>query len=399
MPTIHKLASTITAHAWNADRTKVAICPNSSEVWIYGNADKSDTTAWVKEATLAEHDLVVTSIDWCAVSNRIVTCSQDRNAFVWTFDTSSGEWTHQLAVLRITRAATHCKWSPDGSKFAVASGSKVVAICGLEASNDWWFAAQIGRFKSTVNAVAWHPNSKLIAAAGCDFHCRIAAAWLSDVGDSPDAGPFGSGSDFNFGDFVLDLSLDADPVPSTWINDAAWSPSGMQLAYVTQGSDLLVLDMHSASAITKQVVRHRGLPFLRCCFLDDDTIVAVGFDMNPARFKRGASGWAFDAFVDANTSADAGAAGKGGAAAASGGGKSSFSAARALFAAKVDTGRTASAAAADKLRTKHEGTIVGVCPLGSAAGGGGGTSSSSSSTSTSSSFSTIGTDGRLILWS
>jgi actin related protein 2/3 complex, subunit 1A/1B len=33
---------------------------------------------------LAEHDLLVSSVDWSPVNGRIVTCSHDRNAFVWT---------------------------------------------------------------------------------------------------------------------------------------------------------------------------------------------------------------------------------------------------------------------------------------------------------------------------
>lgn len=117
-------------------------------------------------------------MDWCPVSNRIVTCSQDRNAFVWTFDSTSGEWQQQLVLLRINRAATHCRWAPDGAKFAVASGAKTVSVCGYEAVNNWWFAAQIAKFKSTVNCVVWHPNSKMVAAAACDYHCRVAAVSL-----------------------------------------------------------------------------------------------------------------------------------------------------------------------------------------------------------------------------
>lgn len=123
----------------------------------------------------SQHDLLVTSIDWCPVTGRIVTCSQDRNAFVWTFNSSTGEWTKQMVLLRINRAATSCRWSPNGKKFAVSSGSNTVCICSFDEVSDWWVSQAITRFKSTVNAVEWHPNSMLVAAVGCDYHCRIAA--------------------------------------------------------------------------------------------------------------------------------------------------------------------------------------------------------------------------------
>ncbi len=129
----------ITCHAWNADRTstslflrsfcikcffifwrlidfhfhfvrvEVAFCPNNNEVHIY----KKQGADWVQEAVLQEHDQVVTGLDWAPKTNRLVSCSQDRNAYVWTFE--QGRWKPTLVILRINRAATQVKWSHDGS--------------------------------------------------------------------------------------------------------------------------------------------------------------------------------------------------------------------------------------------------------------------------------------------
>ena len=62
-----------------------------------------------------QHDKVVTGIDWAPNTNRIVTCGQDRNAYVWTH--KDGVWKPTLVILRINRAATHVKWSPHGTCF------------------------------------------------------------------------------------------------------------------------------------------------------------------------------------------------------------------------------------------------------------------------------------------
>jgi actin related protein 2/3 complex subunit 1A/1B len=67
---------------------------------------------------------LVTSIDWAPTTNRIVTASQDRNAYVWNWDAREKAWKPTLVLLRINRAATHVRWSPREDKFAVACGAR-----------------------------------------------------------------------------------------------------------------------------------------------------------------------------------------------------------------------------------------------------------------------------------
>lgn len=86
----------------------VAVCPNDNRVCIY----RREGNNYNLEFILKEHDSLVTGIDWAPKTNRIVTCSQDRNAYVWTF--TDGKWMPTLVILRINRAATACKWSPQG---------------------------------------------------------------------------------------------------------------------------------------------------------------------------------------------------------------------------------------------------------------------------------------------
>lgn len=55
----------------------------------------------------------VMGIDWAPKTNRIVTCSADKNAYVWT-QKEDGKWDPAWVLLRINRAATCVKWSPLG---------------------------------------------------------------------------------------------------------------------------------------------------------------------------------------------------------------------------------------------------------------------------------------------
>lgn len=119
----------------------------------------------------------MTCIDWAPATNRIVTCSQDRNAYVWTWDASITTWTPTLVLLRINRAATHVRWSPKEDKFAVASGARLISVCYFEEEHNWvpltltqWVSKHIKKpITSTVLCVDWHPENILIAAGSADM--------------------------------------------------------------------------------------------------------------------------------------------------------------------------------------------------------------------------------------
>jgi actin related protein 2/3 complex subunit 1A/1B len=85
MSSIAKVISTfgvnpITTHSWAADGKNFAMSQNNKEVKIYKEAGQPGK--WTLTSTLDQHDLRVTGIDWAAKTNRIVTCSADRNAYV-----------------------------------------------------------------------------------------------------------------------------------------------------------------------------------------------------------------------------------------------------------------------------------------------------------------------------
>ncbi|XP_035757238.1 actin-related protein 2/3 complex subunit 1B-like [Egretta garzetta] len=148
------LLEPISCHAWNKDRTQIALCPNNHEVHIY----RKDGAKWSKVHELKEHNGQVTGIDWAPESNRLVTCGTDRNAYVWTL--KGNVWKPTLVILRINRAARCVKWSPKENKFAVGSGSR-------------WVCKHIKKpIRSTVLSLDWHPNNVLLAAGSCDFKCR-----------------------------------------------------------------------------------------------------------------------------------------------------------------------------------------------------------------------------------
>jgi len=349
MSDIKRLAGCISCHSWNADGTKVALSPNNNEIHIYARKG----TEYTLEHVLKEHDQVVTGIDWAPNSNQIVSCSHDRNAYVWSLD--NGTWKPVLVILRINRCATHVKWSPQENKFAVASGAKCVSVCHYEDDNKWWVSKHIRKHKSTVLRVAWHPNNALLATASSDFKCRIFSAFIKGVDKGVPETPFGS--KLVFGECYAEIDA-----AMGWVQSVRWSPSGNLLAFVGQDSTLCISNISSGQPTT-DVVRYNSLPFKDLLFLDENTIVAVGFDCNPAVFSKSGSGWAFVKYVDSGAEASGPKAGP---------------SALKSFQAKVDKGEDTKET---KLNTKHQNCITWIESVGHTG-----------------KYSTSGLDGNLIVW-
>jgi len=322
---LKRLAPCITCHAWNADGSKVAICPNNNEIHVYAKKGADFTL----EAKLTEHDQVVTGIDWAKESNRIVSCSEDRNAYVWTW--KDNQWKPTLVILRINRCATDVKWSPNENKFAVASGAKCVSVCYFEVDNDWWVSKHIKKHRSTVLKVDWHPNNVLLATSSSDFKTRIFGAHIKGVDAVCPNTPFGN--KLAFGEILVELETGG------WAQSVQWSPSGDLLGFVGHDSTLCVADITSKEA-KLTIVPCLDLPFKDLLWTAEDSIVCVGHDCNPTLFQN-KGGWQFVKKLDTGSNVTAEAKGN-----------SAFK----TFQNKIDKGTESTNDT--KINTKHQNTIT-----------------------------------------
>jgi len=274
------LGLSITCHAWNADCSMIALAPNNALVDIYAtNGSVDDSSKWVKKYTLSEHSQFVSSIDWSPVNNSIVTAGHDRNAYVWKLNKEKDTWEPTLVILRIPRAATFCRWSPSGQKFAVGSGAKCVPVCHYEEKNNWWISNMIKNHKSTILSLAWCPNSKFIVTGASDFKCRIFSAFIKKL-DNPE--------DDGYADVFPGQKLDEFGTVlgefdqcRAWVNSVAWSPGGYRIAFTGHDSRVNFIQLLAGSAPAVQSVVTKNLPFLDIAFLSDSSVVTVGYDYNP----------------------------------------------------------------------------------------------------------------------
>jgi actin related protein 2/3 complex subunit 1A/1B len=274
--------SPISTHSWSEDGNYLALSCNNKDVEIIHKAKEEGK--WIKTARLQQHDLLVTGIDWAPKTNRIVTCSEDRNAYVWNLE-AGGTWKQTLVLLRINRAATCVKWSPNENKFAIGSGSRLISVCYLDAVNDWWVAKHIkNKIRSTVTSIDWHPNNCLIAAGTTGYKVRVFSGHINDIEEKPNETRWGN--EMKFHTLMAEFSNSFNG--GGWIHSVCFSDDGNRLAWVAHDSSISVVDVTKSLEVYKLKTQH--LPFLSCVWASPDIIIAAGHGCIPVVFKINGSG-------------------------------------------------------------------------------------------------------------
>ncbi len=177
-------------------------------------------------------------------------------------------------LLRINRAATCVRWSPSEKKFAVGSGARNVAVCYFEEENDWWVSKHIKKLiRSTVTAVAWHPNSVLLAAGSTDSHARIFSGYVKEIEPRPDSSVWGEKLPFGTvcGEYLNHSA--------GWVHAVAFSPSGDDLAFVAHDSTVTVVYPSGPDQPPRAVVSvsFQVLPFMSLIWTGENEIIAAGY--------------------------------------------------------------------------------------------------------------------------
>lgn len=360
-PEVHQFGVVpITAHSFSADRQQVAICQNTDNVQIYNLQGDS----WALEHTLTDHDKLVTSIDIAPKTGRILTCSQDRNAYVWTFDSQVGLYKPTLVLLRINRAATFARWSPNEDKFAVASGARCISVCYFEEDNDWWVSKHIKKpIRSTVLSIDWHPNNVLLASGSADMKARVFSAYVKGVDKKPPPSVWGDKLPFNTvcGEFSNGTG--------GWIHSVAFSPSGDALAFTGHDSSINIAYPAADGGPPALInVRTGNLPLLSLMWQSETRVIAVGHDCSPMLFETAnGADWHFSQSLDQ-------------------GKKKSTSAGSALNKFRQLDSRGLNDKGDTELNTTHQNSITQIRPYAGSSGN-------------ILKYSTTGVDGRLVIWS
>ncbi|KAG8816963.1 hypothetical protein FRC19_011697 [Serendipita sp. 401] len=284
----------LVAHSFSPDRSAIALSTNSNEASIYAR----DGYEWQPISTLAQHDKLVTSIDWAPTTDRIVTCAQDRNAYVWTKEADPSNpsqivWKPTLVVLKINRAATQVRWSPLENKFAVASGARSICVCSFDEEMNWWASKQLKKpIRSTVLSIDWHPNNVLLAAGSADMKARVFSTFLKEIDKKPPANVWGDKFPWNT------VCGEYNSPGGGWVHAVGFSPSGDALAFAGHDSTITIVYPAAPAIIT---LKGTTLPYLTLTWTAEDALVAAGHDCQPVLFSGTPAGWkAICSLDDAN---------------------------------------------------------------------------------------------------
>lgn len=273
MPEVYSFGiDPVSRHSWSKNRKEIAMSPNNNEVQIHSLEGKG----WVLKDSLTDHTQRVTGIDWCHITNKIVTCAADRNAYVWTKE--GAKWKPTLVVLGITRAATCVKWSPKGDKFAVGSGNRSISVCYFDSVNNWWSKKKIRKpIRSTITCLDWHPNNQLLACGSTGFKARVYCAWMEDVDEAAVSTAWGS--KLEFANMLAEFSNDG----GAWVHGIRFSGSGNKLAWVSHNSSICVVDSNNNNLLT--TLKTEYLPFVDVLWLSETELVTAGHDCFPVVYN------------------------------------------------------------------------------------------------------------------
>jgi actin related protein 2/3 complex subunit 1A/1B len=266
-----KVSGGVMSMSWNLDRSQVAIATNTTLVEIY----TVTPSGWTKSHTLSEHDQLVAAVDWHGETNRILSASHDRNAYVWEFNGT--RWIPNLVILKNRRAILDATWSRPGTKIALGTGGKKVVIGRYNPDLSAWSTKLLSKVHtSAVTCLRFHPSGLYVASGGTDGICNVTSCYLEIV-DGPQPGVPALGELM----YTVDLSR-------VWINALSWSLDGLYLAIAGHNS---TVTFFSLTTDARTSVTWPGRPFSVIEFVGNDKAIAGGWDFVPVEINKSSDRW------------------------------------------------------------------------------------------------------------
>ncbi|MEE2837047.1 MAG: serine/threonine-protein kinase, partial [Myxococcota bacterium] len=202
------------------DSTRIAIAKSDGKV-VLKDAATGDT---VRELSGSFDEDYRTCMRWDPTGERLVTCSDDRQAVIW--DIASGT-TKSIALGDASARAV--AWSPDGLRFAAGCDDGIIRVCdaGTEQvvmsieGHDSTYDFEGKPMASSVIAIAWSPDGTKIASGAWDSTGRI---WNASTGKCLQT-LTGHGTEEIIGSYNRRIRQTQGGA----VHAIAWSPNGEQV--------------------------------------------------------------------------------------------------------------------------------------------------------------------------
>jgi actin related protein 2/3 complex subunit 1A/1B len=145
---------------------------------------KLEISSWELISTLTGHLQYIAAVDWHPETNRIISCSHDRNILVWNFNSSKNNWKPELVNFNVKVAILDVKWSNRGDKFVATTGSKLVATGYFHEELNMWNCKSIKEHRSSVTCARFDNSGLFILSGSTDLKAYISSSYLPEVDDS-----------------------------------------------------------------------------------------------------------------------------------------------------------------------------------------------------------------------
>lgn len=230
---------------------------------------------------LKEHYSIVSSLEWHAETNQLLSCSTDRGIIVWNYN-PEGKLMPQLCIIKEPKANLDASWNHRGDKFCVGTASGQVFTGMYNQENSFWVATALSdkpMHKDSVLCVRFDPLSgNVVASASADGVVYVTTCFDSSI-DKDGSGPFASVS--SEGEILYKFNC------NSWANTLSFTPSGNTLIFASHDCMVHFADMSAGEKgdkVKPEKLMVNGSPLLNGRAINDTSFVGCGFDKTPFLF-------------------------------------------------------------------------------------------------------------------
>lgn len=126
----------------------------------------------------------MSGLDWNPVTNKIISCSHDKNIYVWQYNEDSDTWLAELVIFKSKLSILGVKWDKQGQKFCGSSGGKLIVVGFYSPELGWWKGEEIRIHKSAVTCATFDPSGTFVISGSTDLKIEITSSYLKDIDSS-----------------------------------------------------------------------------------------------------------------------------------------------------------------------------------------------------------------------
>ena len=256
----------ISAFCFNKDYSKCALSQKDNKIYIYKTPDIFKTSTWELEHTLDFHVLYVSCIDWNHKTNKILSCSFDKTAFVWEF--VNNKWVpSNIVIISILKLGfLTCSWNENGDRLCLGTSGSQLHIGFFDPSAMWWKCIESKEskkslHKSSVTSAKISPNNTYCLSGSTDLRVIITNVTIENYKPIKD-----------FGKEIINHKVNA------WVNSVCWTKDGKYALSANQNATVTVIELETKKIET---IRFKHSPLnIIVPSPNQNGFVGVGLDRN-----------------------------------------------------------------------------------------------------------------------